>query len=95
MAIYGRFGDRVEIVRSALLGDIERLEGRKPDQQDRDAYQAGSYVVVRQDDGRERVYHQAFMRADGGSLEITKALQAADDAIVAAAIAEGLKRLPR
>lgn len=74
--IYGRFGDKVTIVRPAVLEDVERLECRKPDQQDRDALEMGCYVVVRsEDDGQERLYNQAFLRADGGSREIAEAIE--------------------
>ena len=77
--IYGRFGDQVEIVRTAVLSDVKRLEGRKPDRQDHDALENGSYVVVRSlDDKRERLYHQAYLRADGGAVEIGNALEEAD-----------------
>lgn len=76
--IYGRFGDPVTIVRRAVLADVERLDGRKPDRQDRATLRSGSYVVVRQDDGEERLYHQVFLRADGGSVEITAAINAAE-----------------
>lgn len=75
--IYGKFGDPLTIVRSAILEDVKRLADRKPDQQDRDALANGSYVVVRFDDGAERVYHQAFLRADGGIKEIEEAIQSA------------------
>jgi hypothetical protein len=46
MAIYGRFGDVVTIVRMGTLEDVKTLNGRKPDKQDREAVENGSYVVV-------------------------------------------------
>lgn len=75
MAVYGRFGDIVTIRRLAVLADIEKLDGRKPEQRDRDALANGSYVVV-DHDGTERLYHLAYLRADGGSLEISEAIRA-------------------
>jgi hypothetical protein len=75
--IYGRMGQTVSIVRRGVLADVEKLDGRKPDKQDRDAIRNGSYVVVVADD-KQRLYHQAFMRADGGSREITDALERAE-----------------
>lgn len=75
--IYGRFGDPITIVRVATLEDVRKLEGRKPDKADLEAVRNGSYVVVRRtDDSAERLYHQAFMRADDGSREITAAIEA-------------------
>lgn len=80
--IYGRFGDPCTIVRVATLDDIRKLDRREPDKQDREALANGSYVVVQFNDAQatgERahvLYHQAFMRADGGSREITAAIEA-------------------
>jgi hypothetical protein len=76
--IYGRFGDAVTIVRMGTLDDVKTIDGRKPDKQDREAVEIGSYVVVRQDNGKERLYHLAFLRADGGSKEINEAIAACD-----------------
>jgi hypothetical protein len=75
--IYGRFGGEVTILRTAVLADVKRMENRNPDKQDKDAVKAGSYVVVKIDGG-ERLYHQAFLRADGGSVEVGKAIEEAD-----------------
>lgn len=80
MTIYGRFGDVVTIKRRAVLADVQALDGRKPDAQDRAALEAGSYVVVVQDDGTDRLYHQAFLRATDGFREIAAALEALDAA---------------
>lgn len=78
--IYGRFGDPVAIVRLGTLDDVQSMEGRKPDQADRAAVEIGSYVVVRYLDDRDgrqtRLYHQAYLRADDGSREITAAIEA-------------------
>lgn len=74
--IYGRFGGEVELVRVGTLDDVRSLDGRKPDKQDREAIDNGSYVVVRRrDDGKEQLYHLAYLRADGGSLEISAAIE--------------------
>ena len=73
--IYSRFGDPVTIVRGGTLDDVRRLDGRKPDKQDRLAIESGSYVVVRFGDGKERLYHQCYLRADDGSREIAAALR--------------------
>lgn len=76
MAIYGRFGDTVTIVRRAVLSDVMKLDKRRADKTDKKAVDAGSYVVIKQDDGTERLYHLAYLRADGGAAEITKAIEA-------------------
>lgn len=71
MTIYGRCGTPVEIVRWAIIDDVKHFEGRKPDKRDRDALANDSYLIVRYTDtGREALYHQAFLRADGAAPEI-------------------------
>ena len=72
--IYGRVGQVVTVKRAAVLEDVEKLDGRKPDDQDREALKAGSYVVV-EDEGTERLYHIAYLRADGGAKEIMDAVE--------------------
>jgi len=72
--IYGRFGEECEIVRKATLADVRKLDNRKPDAQDKEALKNGSYVVIRFPGDVERLYHLAFLRADGGSLEISEAI---------------------
>lgn len=76
MAIYGRSGEPVTIVRRAVLDDVRALDGRTADQQDRDSLKSASYVVVRFEDGAERLYHLAYLRADDGSAELQVALDA-------------------
>lgn len=76
MAIYGRFGDEVTIVRVGTLEDVKALDQRKPDQQDRDAVKNGSYVVTKHEGGEERLHHLAFLRADDGIREIMDAVRA-------------------
>lgn len=71
--IYGRTGQVVTIKRVAIIDDVRRLDHRTPDKVDRAAIQSGSYVVV-DDHGYERLYHQAYLHADGGSLEIADAI---------------------
>jgi hypothetical protein len=73
--IYGRCGQVVTILRYARLADIERLDKRKPDKQDRQALRYSSYVIV-DDGGKERLYHQCYLRADGGAREIADAIEA-------------------
>lgn len=74
--IYGRFGDAVTIVRVGTLEDVTKLDGRKPDKHDRENVKNGGYVVVRFADGTEQLYHQAFLRADEGQQEISRAIEA-------------------
>lgn len=74
MTIYGRFNDVVTLKRFAVLEDVERLEGRKPDAIDLEAIEHGFYVVVEQDDGTEGLYHQAYLRAANGIVELQQAL---------------------
>lgn len=73
--IYGHSG-RVTIQRLAVLDDVKTLEGRKPDKIDREALRNNSYVVVSDEDGKLRLYHQAYLRADGGSREISAVIEA-------------------
>jgi hypothetical protein len=72
--IYGRFGNPVTIKRLAVLADVRALDKRTPDKADKDAIRQGSYVVI-EDDGTLRLYHLAYLRADEGSAEITKAIE--------------------
>ena len=76
MSIYNRFGEEVTIVRMGTLKDVESLDGRKADSDDRIAVKNGSYVVVKTSDGKLQLMHQAYMRATEGSVEISKALRA-------------------
>jgi hypothetical protein len=75
--IYGRCGQPVTIVRRAVLADVQKLDGRKPDSLDRRAIRNKSYVVV-DDGGKERLYALCYLRADGGSLEIADAIIASE-----------------
>lgn len=77
--IYSRFGCEIEIVRYASVGDIESLEKRKVDENDRRNIRIGGVVVARYiEDGKLAAHHLSYMHADGGSLEIDAALRAAD-----------------
>lgn len=78
--IYGRFGNPLKVLRMGTLDDVQKLDGRKPDKQDRAAIESGSYVVCSEEDGTERLYHQAFIRADGGAREIGAAIDALEAA---------------
>jgi len=73
--IYGRGGDPVTIVRVATIGDVKTLDNRKPDKADREAIRCSSYMVVLLY-GVERLYHIGFLKADGGSREISAAIEA-------------------
>ena len=81
MAIYGRFGDTLTVLRLASLDDVKKLGGRKPDKVDKAALESGSYVVCRDQDGSECLYHQGYMQADGGSREITEAIASVTSAV--------------
>lgn len=83
--IYGRFHSEefpniLTIERMAVLDDVKRLDGRKPDKIDRKAIELGSYVVVREQDGRnagqESLYHIGYLKADNGWTEISAAIEA-------------------
>ena len=80
--IYGRFGGRVEVIRTATIEDVNLLDKRKPDQQDRDAIALGSYLLTRSLAPTPatfcRLHRLAYMRADGGSKEIAEAVALAD-----------------
>lgn len=81
MAIYGRFGVELQIKRRAVLADVQKLDRRKPDKQDRECLEAGVYYVVdfvdaKGPDSHDRLYHIGFMRADGGLSEIEAACEA-------------------
>jgi hypothetical protein len=74
--IFGRWGQPVEIVRPAVLRDIRKFDGRRPNGKDRAALRNGSYVIVREREGEiERLYHQCYLRATDGSREITAAIK--------------------
>ena len=79
--VYGRFGGEIEIVREGTLADVRKLDGRKPDKQDRDAIELGSYVIWRHagdgPGGQEHLAHVAYLRADDGFKEIVDAMRAA------------------
>lgn len=77
--IYGRFGDELTLVRRGTLADVQNLDGRTPDDRDRQNIEHGVYVVARaNDNGKEYLYHLAYLRADDGIAEIETALNALD-----------------
>lgn len=85
MAIHGRFWaddypNLLTIERVAVLEDVKRLDGRRPDKVDRQAILAGSYVVCKAHDGtragQEELYHIGYLKADGGWPEIHDAIEA-------------------
>jgi hypothetical protein len=74
--IYSQWGGEVKIVRLGTLEDVKTLDYRKPDKRDREAVKLGSYVVARSvEDGKERLYHLAYLRADGGAKTIDAAIK--------------------
>lgn len=77
--IYDRFGCPVIIKRRAVLDDVQRLEGRRPDRTDRTMVATGSYFVVADDDGVESLVHRTYLRADGGAHEVDGAIAALGD----------------
>jgi hypothetical protein len=75
--IYGRFGDTLTLVRRAVLADVKALDGRSPDAKDLQNLAHGTYVVARaEDNGKEYLYHLAYLHADNGLAEIETALDA-------------------
>lgn len=80
--IYGRFHskdypNKLQILRLAVLDDVKRIEGRRPDKTDKECVRLGSYVVVKDLDGqREDLYHVRYLKADGGWDEIVAAIAA-------------------
>lgn len=94
MTIYGRFHceefkNIVTVERMGTLEDVRKLDKRRPDGIDKKAVELGSYVVVKEHDGRnpgqERLYHISYLRADGGWGEISDAIDAAKAKAPAAA----------
>lgn len=78
--IYGNFHtpedpNVLTIVRMGTLDDVKKLDKRRPDKIDKQAVELGSYVVVIQN-GKERLYHIGYLRADGGWPEISAAIEA-------------------
>jgi len=74
--IYGRFGNPVTIRRMAKISDVQDLDQREPDRQDREAIKNHAYVVVSTGGGKLRLYHVAYLRADGDSIEIDAVINA-------------------
>lgn len=71
--IYTRFGSVVNLTRLAVLEDVKKLDLRKPDKFDRDSIDMGAYYVGTIEGlPDERLFSHAFLKADGGSLEISK-----------------------
>lgn len=93
MAIYGRTGQAVTILRVGTLEDVKKLDGRKPDKQDKHNVKYGGYVVAL-DDGKERLYHQAFLRADNGAVEIGRAIEATVPRVDANGVCDRCEAMP-
>lgn len=84
MALYTRFGDKIELVRVATLGDVKTFERRKVDRADRERTKEGWRAVARYVDiesgvGRDKkeiLVDAGYLKADDGSKEITAAFDA-------------------
>jgi hypothetical protein len=75
--IYSRFGDPCTIARVATLADVTSLDKRKPDKHDKQRVADGCYLVTKSiASGTERLHDVCYLRADEGSLEITRAVRA-------------------
>jgi hypothetical protein len=74
MTIYARFGDPVTVLRYATKEDVLKLDPPY-DKEAKKNITNQSWVVIRFEDGREMISHLAYLRADGASAEIMKALQ--------------------
>lgn len=77
MAIHGRWGGEVTIVRVAELTDVKKYENRKPDAHDKKRVEQGCYLIVadKDDPTRETLQEVAYMRADDGLREIAEAIR--------------------
>lgn len=73
MSIYARFGETVTVLRHATKEDVLRLDPPY-DAEAKKNLANKSWVVIRFEDGMERISHLAYLRADDGSREISKAL---------------------
>lgn len=81
MAICSRFGNGLSILRPAVLADVKKFDGRKPDAHDKRRIEEGQYVIVGYDDNTEGLADLAMLKADGGWREIEEAAKAAGCAI--------------
>lgn len=68
--IYDRWGNPVALLRYATATDVQKLERRKPDKTDQAALENNSYVIIQAANGAEQLLHQAYLKADGGAVEI-------------------------
>jgi hypothetical protein len=77
MTIYGRFGDALTIVRRAVEADVQKFNGQKADDRDRQALANDQYFIVKYaDNGKEDLYHIGYLKADNGAQEIMAAIEA-------------------
>lgn len=67
--IYARFGDPVAVLRYATKADVLKLDPPF-DAEAKKNLQNKSWVVIRFEDGMERISHLAYLRADGALPEI-------------------------
>lgn len=73
MSIYARFGEVVTVLRYATPVDVKRLDPPY-DKEAKKNLANQSWVVVRFEDGVERISHLAYLRADGALKEIMNAV---------------------
>ena len=92
MALYTRFGDRLELVRLATIEDVKTFERRKVDKQDRERTRDGWRAIARycaskcgfehanncgdENVDKETLVDAGYLRADGGWKEIADAFRA-------------------
>lgn len=70
-------GTEVVLIRLAKPSDA-KLEGRKPDQQDKDQCRLGMLMIGRfADDNEERLFDLSRLRSNGGWKEIREAARSA------------------
>ena len=64
MSIYARFGEPVTVLRYATKADVLKMDPPF-DAEAKKSLANQSWVVIRHEDGVERISHLAYLRADG------------------------------
>jgi hypothetical protein len=75
MSIESRFGEPVTVLRYATKADVLKLNPPF-DAEAKKSLANKSWVVIRFEDGREKISHLAYLRADDGLVEIMNAVRA-------------------
>lgn len=78
MSIYARFGEDVKVLRYATKADVLKLDPPFDTEAKKNLKNKSWVVIEFLDDGRERISHLAYLRADGGLAEIMDALRDAE-----------------